>query len=550
MERPKVYSYYQLQSNDLKRVIETSLTESNSVSKKLEKCLMEQSQHIWAPRRHSSAITPQSFVPPKLNRRVSDGQFHFNPSHSESDTSSFRARLNKEFESARMNVKHATGAVKQKKERSNDDNILENYVFEKVKYAGDREKETVSYNFDSDIATNKTSGGLGLNDDDDDDDADDIFDIPEGHATIHRPRWGSGSFERRRRSSSSSVGSSSGSSRSISPLAKSDSTAFEFQQNRIRHESIEEESVPNENEENKLKGDHSEQHAQASGFETRTDKNVQSDAHISIARERARHRARSRKRTDSEDHGASLRSSRRGSNVSDVSNASKSSTSSNSSSEGSKTFSTEHFRICIMGGASVGKSSIISQFLYDKFLEDYNQTVEDFYRGEYEIYGHKMILDIIDTSGAFSFPAMRNLSIQTSDAFILVYAVDNPQSFEEVKALRTMIMEERIDGSAPVVIVGNKADIGGSKRKVSTEDVYSIATDEWSHGYVEASAKENQNIVGIFKEVLIQSNIQYALSPAVTRRRQSMPADAHKKQIKTIEELKKQRRNTTSCTIS
>ena len=85
----------------------------------------------------------------------------------------------------------------------------------------------------------------------------------------------------------------------------------------------------------------------------------------------------------------------------------------------------------------MGKSSIISQFLYDKFSPRYRETVEELHRGEYELQdGASLTLDILDTSGAFQFPAMRALSISTADAFILLYALDDSETWEEVRRLR------------------------------------------------------------------------------------------------------------------
>lgn len=119
----------------------------------------------------------------------------------------------------------------------------------------------------------------------------------------------------------------------------------------------------------------------------------------------------------------------------------------------------EEHRIVMMGSAKVGKSSIISQFLYDKYLTRYRQTVEELHRGEYELPdGASLTLDILDTSGAFQFPAMRALSISTSGAFILVYAVDDADTWAEVVRLRDQVRVRQ-----PATSLGNTASIFDSK---------------------------------------------------------------------------------------
>ncbi|CAH0392739.1 unnamed protein product [Bemisia tabaci] len=59
---------------------------------------------------------------------------------------------------------------------------------------------------------------------------------------------------------------------------------------------------------------------------------------------------------------------------------------------------------------------------------------------EYELPdGASLTLDILDTSGAYQFPAMRDLSISTADAFILVYSVDSKESWDQVRDLRQLV---------------------------------------------------------------------------------------------------------------
>lgn len=251
----------------------------------------------------------------------------------------------------------------------------------------------------------------------------------------------------------------------------------------------------------------------------------------------------------------------------------------------------------MMGSARVGKSSIISQFLYDKYLSRYRQTVEELHRGEYELDdGSALTLDILDTSGAYQFPAMRALSISTGGAFLLVFAVDEEESWKEVERLRNQVsvggwlqraqsylsIVLRLDFAhcisvlfivllmvllncsllfiaqiiearghrVAIVIVANKADV--EERKFPREITETIATVDWECGYVECSAKDNVGIVDVFKELLAQAKIRYNLSPAVRRRRQSLPSYStnHQQQQHKMQQTAKSVMKRHSCTVA
>ena len=64
--------------------------------------------------------------------------------------------------------------------------------------------------------------------------------------------------------------------------------------------------------------------------------------------------------------------------------------------------------------------------------------MEDLHNGEYEVHGRTLKLEILDTSGSYQFPAMRKLSIRTADGFVLVYSIDDEESFEQVSAVCTL----------------------------------------------------------------------------------------------------------------
>ncbi|XP_063359393.1 ras-related protein Rap-2b [Cydia amplana] len=186
-------------------------------------------------------------------------------------------------------------------------------------------------------------------------------------------------------------------------------------------------------------------------------------------------------------------------------------------------------KIVVLGAAKVGKSSLITQFLYNTFSPKYKRTIEEMHHGDFNVAGVRLTLDILDTSGAYEFPAMRALSMQSADAFILVYDITDPDSFAEVRTLRDQIHETKASTAVPIVVVGNKVDLAETgARQVDFHTTESVVTVDWENGFVEASAKDNMNVSQIFKELLVQAKVKYNLSPALRRRRrQSLPTGPH-----------------------
>ena len=100
------------------------------------------------------------------------------------------------------------------------------------------------------------------------------------------------------------------------------------------------------------------------------------------------------------------------------------------------------YRLVVLGAPGVGKTSIVRRYLYNEMPHGYvkvqyfhmyfryAETVEDLHSRDLNIAGVKLPLDIVDTG--FHYPDMRRLSMATADAFLLVYAVDDVQSFRDV----------------------------------------------------------------------------------------------------------------------
>ncbi|CAL8287299.1 unnamed protein product [Boreogadus saida] len=177
-------------------------------------------------------------------------------------------------------------------------------------------------------------------------------------------------------------------------------------------------------------------------------------------------------------------------------------------------------RMVVLGSTKVGKTAIISRFLNEKCDDQYTPTIEDFHRKFYNIRGELYKLDILDTSGNHPFPAMRRLSILTGDVFILVFSLDNRESFLEVQRLKGQIHETKSclknktkdNADAPVVICGNKCD-RDFYREVQEEEIEHLVAGDEQCAYFEISAKRNTNVDQMFNALFTLAKLPNEMSP-------------------------------------
>jgi len=184
----------------------------------------------------------------------------------------------------------------------------------------------------------------------------------------------------------------------------------------------------------------------------------------------------------------------------------------------------QNYRVVVLGSAGTGKSSIISQFLHNRFSESHKETIEELHRHVMKFDNVSVEIDILDTSGSFQFPAMRKLAIATGDAFLLVYSVSDAKSFETVKELREEIKEQKAKGKYSIVVVANKTDL--DEEEVDNYAVNeSIVCMDWEDKFVATSAKSGDNVDFVFQA--LESKIRERVTLEEKRlnffRRISMP---------------------------
>ncbi|XP_030051290.1 ras-related protein R-Ras [Microcaecilia unicolor] len=160
----------------------------------------------------------------------------------------------------------------------------------------------------------------------------------------------------------------------------------------------------------------------------------------------------------------------------------------------------EKYKVVVVGGGGVGKSALTIQFIQSYFVSDYDPTIEDSYTKICTIDGKQTRLDILDTAGQEEFGAMREQYMRTGEGFLLVFAINDRGSFNEISKFHTQILRVKDRDEFPMILVGNKADLD-LQRQVSKEEVMSFAREN-RIPYMEASAKIRLNVDESFCELV------------------------------------------------
>lgn len=167
-----------------------------------------------------------------------------------------------------------------------------------------------------------------------------------------------------------------------------------------------------------------------------------------------------------------------------------------------KTNILKKYKIVFLGDQSVGKTSLITRFMYDTFDETYATTIGiDFLsKTMYLEEGKTVRLQLWDTAGQERFRSLIPSYIRDSHVAVVCYDITNKKSFLNLDKWIKDVKVERGD-DVVIVLVGNKLDLASTKRQVSTEEVEQLHNKIGSKFYIETSTKANHNVKLLFKKI-------------------------------------------------
>ncbi|KAH8744114.1 ras family-domain-containing protein [Hyaloscypha sp. PMI_1271] len=158
------------------------------------------------------------------------------------------------------------------------------------------------------------------------------------------------------------------------------------------------------------------------------------------------------------------------------------------------------YKLVVIGGGGVDKSSFAIQLIQSHFVDEYDPTILDSYKRLCVIDEKEAILDVLDTAGQEEYSAMREQYMRTGEGFLLIYSITSRRSFEEILSFQQQILRVKDLDYFPIIIVANHCD-REDERQVSRQEGEALACS-FGCQFIEASAKARINVEDSFYSIV------------------------------------------------
>ena len=157
------------------------------------------------------------------------------------------------------------------------------------------------------------------------------------------------------------------------------------------------------------------------------------------------------------------------------------------------------YKIVFLGDQGVGKTSLITRFMYDTFDSHYAATIGiDFLSKTMYLDDKTIRLQLWDTAGQERFRSLIPSYIRDSNVAIVVYDITNRDSYNDVQKWLDYIREER-GKDVLIILVGNKSDL--KDKVVTSNEAEELSKKLGCNLFIETSSKNGYNVKKLFKKV-------------------------------------------------
>ena len=156
-------------------------------------------------------------------------------------------------------------------------------------------------------------------------------------------------------------------------------------------------------------------------------------------------------------------------------------------------------KICLLGEANIGKTSLVYRFIENKFKDNYKSTLGvNLLKKDMELKGYGDVsAQIWDLGGQESFRSLRRLYLEGANGALVIYDCTKRSTYEKLNDWIEDFKDAR--GDEPLVLIGNKNDLT-DKIKI-TESEASEFAKSYNMEFVSTSAKTGSNVEDAFIEI-------------------------------------------------
>ena len=157
-------------------------------------------------------------------------------------------------------------------------------------------------------------------------------------------------------------------------------------------------------------------------------------------------------------------------------------------------------KVCLLGEANVGKTSLLYRYIENKFRDNYKATLGvNLLKKEANIEGYGLItIQIWDLGGQESFKSLRKLYLEGANGALVIFDMTKIKTFEKLSDWVGDFIEAR--GNQPLLLVGNKTDLKDNI-KVSENEANDFASKN-GMDFIMTSAKTGENVEVAFLNLI------------------------------------------------
>ncbi|KAH9917053.1 ras-domain-containing protein [Fomitopsis serialis] len=163
-------------------------------------------------------------------------------------------------------------------------------------------------------------------------------------------------------------------------------------------------------------------------------------------------------------------------------------------------------KLVIVGDGACGKTSLLCSFALGEFPKEYQPTIFENYVAEIRLDGKPVQLALWDTAGQEEYERLRPMSYSKSHVILIAFAIDTPDSLENVTVKWIEEVRSICGPTIPVLLVGCKSDLrppqGGNAPAgsyVTTADAQRVANAIGARAYKECSALKIEGVDDVFE---------------------------------------------------